>query len=192
MAIPNLQDAALSEWTPGPLKKGRIQTTAQLLRQGQPAPFLRVAPLDPEDAVFTPFAPSVFKGTGAEPQKNIVFSIPDDVKSQLDRLEEAVKAALMPAFPALDSIWRSSTKPAGKYSALLRAKIWTSGPLKCRTLDLDGKPVEMPQDWVGLTCVPALSISCYVQQRFAGLRIDVIELRLGPKRRRKAAQWTFL
>ena len=192
MAIADLHDTAVSEWTPGPLKKGKLQTTAQLLRQGQPTPLIRIAPLDPEDAIWIPFAPSVYKGTGAEPRKNIVFTVPDEVKRQIDRLEEAVKAALRPAFPALDSIWRSSTKPAGQYPASLRGKIWTSGPLQCRTLDLEGGPVEMPNDWASLTCVPLLSISVYVQKRFAGLCIDVMELRLGPKRRRREAQWSFI
>ena len=84
------------------------------------------------NGITTPFAPSVFNGTGEETRQSVVFSIPEDVYKLLRSFEDGFKAQLSASeCPKVEEMWYSSFKPAEKYAATFRAKINLSGDKSC-------------------------------------------------------------
>ena len=88
---------------------------------------LQLAPKDSLGQITTPWAPSVYSGTGNEPRQTITFSVSDEIRQHMELIEEAVRDCLKQHVPGIDAIWSSSTKPPGKHPSILRAKIVVSG-----------------------------------------------------------------
>jgi len=80
------------------------------------------------NGITTPFAPSVFNGTGEETRQSVVFSIPDEVYQVLRSFEDDSKAQLSASeCPKVEEMWHGSLKPAEKYAATFKAKVNLSG-----------------------------------------------------------------
>ena len=171
----------LSAWNLGQPKPGKMITTYPLKYEGG-TPAIQLLPSSEAGSVWTPFEPRAFNGTGEEERKGIVFSIPEPIREQMELLEERVREQLKPTFARIDSMWNSSTKPAGKYPSQLKCKIRVSGPRACRCVDSQGASAQFPQDWSNLCCIPIFLLTAYVQKASAGLIIDVVALKLFDKR----------
>jgi hypothetical protein len=144
---------------------------------------LQLAPKDSLGQVTTPWAPSVYNGTGSEPRQTITFSVSDEIRQQMELIEEAVRECLKQHMPGIDAIWSSSTKPPGKHPSILRAKIVVSGDKICPCFNAAGEPVPLPTDWVGLAVLPIIAVkSVYLQKGMAGLVLEVVSLMVGQER----------
>ena len=153
----------------------------------------RSAPKAELGAIWTPFPPSVFQGTGQEPRKSIVFSIPDEVRRQIELIEEHLREKLRPYAPQIDAIWHSSVKPPGQHPGSLRAKITLEGPGACLFIDDENKVVDIPEDWAGLTLIPVVEFrACYLQKGAAGMILEVVKVMTGQKREEMETDTAFL
>ena len=116
-----------SAWGMGASRPGKFVTTIQLKYKGQQAPPVQLVPSTEMGSVYTPFAPSVFHGTGQEPKQGICFTIPQEVADDMVLLEEAIREQLKATYPNVDSMWFSSVRVSAQYPTTLRAKILVSG-----------------------------------------------------------------
>jgi hypothetical protein len=187
-----LRDVVLAEW-----KLGRPRAVKHLSICGISAnghvPRLQLAPKDQLGSIWTPFAPSVYGGSGSEPRKSIVFSIPDDVRRQVEDIEEWCRDRLRETNPNIEGTWHSSLKPAAQYPASLRAKITVAGPSPCSFIDEDGNPVPEPTDWAGLPVIPIVEFrGCYLQKGAAGMILETAHLMLVQKREQAGQKVEFL
>ena len=76
------------------------------------------------NGITTPFAPSVFNGTGEETRQSVVFSIPDEVYQLLRSFEDDFKAQLSTSeCPKVEEMWHSSphSKPRSTSQETKRA-----------------------------------------------------------------------
>ena len=111
-----LSDAAsnLAGWAVSPPTQAKAMRVAYVRLHGRSA-VLQVAPKDSLGQATTPWAPSVFNGTGNEPRQTITFSMPGEIRQQVELIEEAVRECLKQHMPGIDAIWSSSSKPPGKH-----------------------------------------------------------------------------
>ena len=171
--------AQLAQWELLPLKPAGQMSIAAIRFKGVP-PSIQLVPKERVAEVWTPFPPSVYRGTGVETRLGIMLCVPDDVRQDLEALEEWVRGHMKAVVPDIDSIWKSSTRPPGKYTSALKAKITVAGPYACQTLDIDGRSAPMPTDWHRLTCIPLIEVrGAYLQKGAAGLVLEVGGLMLG-------------
>jgi hypothetical protein len=180
-----LSDAAsnLAGWTVSQPTQAKAMQVAYVRLNGRSAA-LQLAPKDSLGQVTTPWPPSVYNGMGNEPRQTITFSVSDEIRQQMELIEEAVRECLKQHMPGIDAIWSSSTKPAGKHPPILRAKIVVSGDKICQCFNAAGEPVPLPTDWVGLAVLPIIAVkSVYLQKGMAGLVLEVVSLMVGEKER---------
>ena len=180
-----LSDAAsnLAGWTVSQPTQAKAMQVAYVRLNGRSAA-LQLAPKDSLGQVTTPWAPSVYNGTGSEPRQTITFSVSDEIRQQMELIEEAVRECLKQHMPGIDAIWSSSSKPPGKHPSILRAKIVVSGDKICPCFNAAGEPVPLPTDWVGLAVLPIIAVkSVYLQKGMAGLVLEVVSLMVGEKER---------
>jgi hypothetical protein len=156
---------------------------ASIRANGQ-SPRIQLAPRTAMGSIWTPFAPSVYQGTGGETRKSIVFSIPDDVRRCVEGWEEWARDSLRPTTPNIDALWVSSIKPPSNYAASLKAKITLSGPGACAFVDEEGHPVDPPEEWGGRTAIAILEVrAAYLQRSSAGIILETVALMVGPLRK---------
>ena len=181
----HLSDAAsnLAGWTVSQPTQAKAMQIAYVRLHGRSA-VLQLAPEDSLGQVTTPWAPSVYNGTGNEPRQTITFSVSDEIRQHMELIEEAVRECLKQHIPGIDAIWSSSSKPPGKHPSILRAKIVVSGDKICPCFNAAGEPVPLPTDWVGLAVLPIIAVkSVYLQKGMAGLVLEVVSLMVGEKER---------
>ena len=178
-----LSDASgnLAAWVVSAPTHAKMMQIAYIRYNGQPA-ILQLAPKSSLGQVSTPWAPSVFNGSGNEPRQTITFSVPEETRQHMELVEEALREGLRQTVPGIDAIWSSSTKPPGKYASTLRAKIVVSGDKACRCYNAAGEPVPLPTEWTGLPVLPMLAVkSVYIQKSMAGLVLEVVSLMIGER-----------
>ena len=166
--------AQLSQWTLGPpkSKNGQMSIASIVAKDGWPS--VQLLPRERLGEIQTPFEPSVFRGTGDEPRKGIVFAVPPDVLADLAKIAEWAKKQ------APSQIWHSVVKEPGSYSGSVKAKINMSGPNACSVVDRDGKPVKWPENWPRLPVIPIVEVrGVYIQKTGSGLILDVTCLMVG-------------
>jgi hypothetical protein len=177
-----ITDVVLDGWKLGRPRAVKHLSICGLSANGH-TPKLQLATKDQMGSIWTPFAPSVYGGTGSEPRKSIVFSIPDDLRRQLEAIEEWCRDHLRESTPNVDSVWHSSIRPAAQYPASLRAKITVAGPSPCSFIDEEGNPVPEPTDWAGLPVIPIVEFrGVYTQKGAAGMLLETVHLMVGQKR----------
>ena len=166
--------AQLSQWTLGPpkSKNGQMSIASIVAKDGWPS--VQLLPRERLGEIQTPFEPSVFRGTGDEPRKGIVFAVPPDVLADIAKIEEWARKQ------APSQIWHSVVKEPGSYSGSVNAKINMSGPNACSVVDPDGKPVKWPDNWSRLPVIPIVEVrGVYIQKTGSGLILDVTRLMVG-------------
>ena len=78
-------------------------------------------------SITTPWAPNVYKGTGAETRVTMTVNVPDAIREYMECIEERVRDLVRPYVPKIDAIWHSSSKPSDKHPSSLRGEIvWRS------------------------------------------------------------------
>ena len=166
--------AQLSQWSLGAPKSKNGQMTIQGIQGKDGWPSIQLVPKERMGEIVCPFEPSVFRGTGAEPRKGIVFTVPSDILADLQTIEEWAKKQTTCA------VWHSCTKEPGSYSGSVKAKINVTGPNICSIVDLDGKPMKWPESWNRLPVIPILEVrGIYTQKTGSGLILDVTHLMVG-------------
>ena len=144
---------------------------------GQP---LRIKLADDLESITLPFAPSVFKGTGDEPRKGIVFSVKPQVVEAMAVLEDACRQLLEDSNPKVQALWCSCIKPGEQYAATLKAKVNVAGQKPATFYNAAGEAVPPPVDWKGLSVNAVIQVrGCYVQRQSIGLMLDVTDLQYG-------------
>jgi len=110
-----LSDASgnLAAWVVSAPTHAKMMQIAYIRYNGQPA-ILQLAPKSSLGQVSTPWAPSVFNGSGNEPRQTITFSVSEETRHHMELVEEAVREGLKQTAPGIDAIWSSSTKPPAK------------------------------------------------------------------------------
>ena len=83
--------AEMAHWVLGPPKSKNGQMSISSITGKDGWPSVQLLPRDRLGEIYTPFEPSVFRGTGAEPRKGIVFAAPADVLDDLRQIEEWAK-----------------------------------------------------------------------------------------------------
>ena len=171
--------ASSSAWTASAPTAAKAMQVAYARLSGK-QPVLQLTPQKDLGSITVPWEPNVFNGTGEEARKTISFSIPDEIRQHMELVEEAVREALKPSIPNIDSIWAGCTKPPAKHPSLLRAKIVVSGEKACACFNAAGEPVPLPKEWPGLPVVPILAVKpVYIQKAMAGLVLEVTSLMIG-------------
>jgi hypothetical protein len=84
---------------------------------------LQLTPMKDLGAVTIPWEPNVFGGSRQDPRKTISFSVPEEIRQQMELVEGASRDKLRESLPKIDSARSSSTTPPGKHPSLMRAKI---------------------------------------------------------------------
>jgi hypothetical protein len=113
----------------------------------------------------------VYRGTGNEPRKGIVFSVPDGVLLAFAAIEEWARKQ----HP--DGVWHSAIKSGDSYPATVKAKINVTGPNACRILDAKQRPIAWPQNWSRLAAIPIIEFrGVYSQKTGSGLILEVTHL----------------
>ena len=176
-----LADAAskVGLWTASAPTAANAIQVACLKYDGKPG-LLQLTSKAELGSVTTPWAPSVYKGTGNESRVTMTVNVPDAVREQMELIEERIRDLVRPYVPKIDSIWHSSTKPSDKHPSSLRAKIVVSGDRACPCVDADGNSVPLPTEWAGLAVVPVVHVKgVYIQKTLAGLVMEVSSLMVG-------------
>jgi hypothetical protein len=144
-------------------------------------------------SITTPWMPNIFRGTGTEARVNMTMNVPDEVRESFELIEERVRDLMRSAFPKIDAIWHSATKPGGKYRSTLKAKINIAGDKAIRYIDADGNPVDPPTQWQQLAVLPLLAVrGVYVQRATAGLMVEVVACMVGAVQERKGEDLKFV
>lgn len=150
---------------------------ASITTEGQP-PLLQLVSRADIGSCTTPFAPSVFRGTGEETRKSVVFTVPEETAKEILKIEEWASQALQKE--AGRAQWCSCIRRMERFPPGLKAKINTQ-TVQC--FDLDDQPRELPEDWHGLAVAPILQVrGVYLQKQAYGLIVDCIAMMVGEKR----------
>ena len=127
-----------------------------------------------------PFEPSSW-GTGTGSRKTIAFNIPEQLFGAMAQLEDYCRQLLEDEHPAVQALWSSSIKPAGRYAATLRAKINTSDPRRAAFVDAANEPTEPPAAWKGLQINAVIHVrGVYIQKNTIGLSLEATHIRYAP------------
>ena len=102
--------ASSSAWSVSAPTAAKAMTVAYVRLNGK-QPFLQLTPQKDLGSITVVWEPNVFGGSGDEVRQGIHFSIPDEIRQDLELIEERVREALKPSIPHIDSIWIGSTKP---------------------------------------------------------------------------------
>ena len=170
--------AELSQWVIGvpKSKNGQISISGISRKvRDQGCPSIQLLPRERLGEIYTPFEPSVYRGTGNEPRKGVVFAIPADVFEDLQKIEVWAKQQVPDG-----TVWHSALKEPGAYAGSVKAKINICGSYCCEIVDADGKPATWPASWAHLRVVPVLEIrGIYSQKTGSGLILDVTHIMVG-------------
>ena len=181
--------ADMANWTLGPPKSKNGQMTISSITGKDGWPSVQLLPRERLGEIYTPFEPSVYRGTGTEPRKGIVFAAPPDVLDGLRQIEDWAKKQTS----SLSTVWHSAIKEPGSYCGSLKAKINVAGPNVCSVVDLDGKPRQWPESWVRLPVVPIVEVrGVYSQKTGSGLILDVTYLMIGEEEAKQSKECEFL
>lgn len=173
--LPSQVDVA--SWSLAPPRSVGQMSIASITAQGQP-PLLQLVSRAEIGACTTPFAPSVFRGTGEETRKSVLFTIPEETAQEVLKIEEWASQALQKE--AGRAQWSSCIRRMERFPPGLKAKISTQ-TVQC--FDLDDQPRELPEDWRGMAVVPILQIrGVYLQKQAFGLIIDCVAMMVGEKK----------
>ena len=176
--------AALKQWTVGSPKQKNGQMTIYSILGKDGWPAVQLLPRERLGDIYVPFEPSVFRGTGAEARKGVLFSIPQDVMDNLS----AIEAWAQQQVPS--STWHSCLKEPGNYGAGLKAKINVTGPNACLIFDALGAPTKWPENWNHLPVLPIIEIrGIYSQKTGSGLILDVTQMMIGEEKEPKRCEW---
>ena len=118
-------------------------------------------------SITTPWMPNAYRGTGNESRVTMTLSVSDSVGEAFELIEECVRDLMRAAFPKIDSIWHSATKPGDRHKSTLRAKINVSGDKMVRYVDVDGNTIEPPTQWHNLAVLPLIAVRVYTCNRQA-------------------------
>ena len=182
----------LDAWSLSPVTQGMNMQVAYVKFEGKPATVQLTSKAE-LGSITTPWAPSVYRGTGNESRVTMTVSVPDAIREHMELIEEKVRDSLRAHNPKIDAIWHSSTKPGDKYAASLRSKIVLSGDNACRCVDADGNVVAMPSEWAGLAVIPIISIrGVHLQKTMAGLIMETTALLVGEVQQKDAGPVSFI
>jgi hypothetical protein len=164
--------AELPDWTLRPFKaKAGQMLVAGILGKHGHWPAVQLLPADCMGAVTVPFPPSVYRGTGNEPRKGIMFMVPESVLLAIAAIEEWARKQIP------DEVWHSAIKQSENYPATLKAKINVTGPNACRILDTKQRPIAWPDNWSRLAVMPIIEFrGVYSQKTGSGLILEVSHL----------------
>ena len=98
-------------------------------------------------SITTPWMPNACRGTRNESRVTMTLSVSDSVREAFELIEERVRDLMRTAFPKIEPIGHSATKPGDRHKATLRAKINVSGDKIVRYVDVDGNTIEPPTQW---------------------------------------------
>jgi len=178
--------AEMKQWTLGPPKSRNGQMSISTICGKDGWPSVQLLPRERLGDIYVPFEPSVFRGTGVEPRKGIVFAVPQDVLDDLRKIEDWAKQQISP----LATTWHSCLKESGTYSGGVKAKINVSGPNPCLMFDADGGPTEWPENWTHLPVIPIIEVrGIYSQKTGSGLILEVTQLMIGEEKAPKECTW---
>ena len=179
--------AHVSQWTLGPPTSKNGQMAIRSITGTDGWPSVQLLPRARLCEIYTPFEPSVFRGTGSEPRKGIVFIVPPDVLEGLRTIETWAKKSDPGA------VWHSAIKESAGYASCVKAKINQSGPHACTIVDMDGRPVKWPENWARLRVIPIIDVrGVYIQKTGSGLILDVVRLMVGECESKPAKPCDFL
>ena len=165
----------LSQWTVGPPKSKNGQISISNISYKAAVPSIQLLPRASLGDIYTPFEPSVYRGTGTEPRKGVVFAIPGDVYDDLLKIEVWARQQVPDG-----TVWHSALKEPGAYAGSVKAKINCTGAYPCEIVDADGKPLPWPEHWSRLGVVPVLEVrGIYSQKTGSGLILDVTHAMVG-------------
>ena len=103
--------ADMTNWTLGPPKSKNGQMTISSITGKGGWPSVKLLPRERLGEIYTPFEPSVFRGTGTEPRKGIVFAVPPDVLDDLQKIEDWARKQTS----SLSAVWHSAIKEPGTF-----------------------------------------------------------------------------
>ena len=186
-----LQEASseVTQWSLDGHRPGKIVTACDLRFKGKEA-LIQLAPIGEINAISTPFEPASFKDD--LPRRGVSFNIPENVRMQIEQLEERVKMLLCATWPSTQ--WHSALKLSDRYPTSLRCKIRVRGARACRCYDTQGNARPLPEagQWEGMRCIPIISVGAYVGEGQAGLLLDVQALMIGERVFTPPAEFAFL
>ena len=190
-----LNEAASQTWTVEAPKAASNVQVASVKLDGK-TPLIQLLPKGKLGAISTPWAPSAYRGTGAEERVSATYNIPDELREELELCEEKIRDGLRKHVPKIDSLWHSSTKPSERNGSSLRTKITIAGEDACPCFNMEGDRVPLPTQWVGLSVVPIVMVrGAYIQRTIAGVMLETVALLIGdvkPMKRRELEDVSFL
>ena len=167
--------ADLSQWTVSAPKSKNGQISISGIKYKADYPSLQLIASKRLGEIFTLYEPSVYRGTGDEPRKGVVFSIPGDVYNDLLKIEVWAKQQVPDG-----TVWHSALKEPGAYTGCVKAKINVTGSYPCDIVNAEGKPLPWPEQWSRLRVVPVLDVrGIYSQKTGSGLILDVTHIMVG-------------
>ena len=167
--------ADLSQWTVSAPKSKNGQISISGIRCNGDYPSMQLLATKRLGEIWTPYEPSVYRGTGNEPRKGVVFTIPGDVYTDLMKIEVWAKQQVPDG-----TVWHSALKEPGAYAGCVKAKINVTGSYPCEFVNEEGKPVPWPEHWSGLRVIPVLDFrGIYSQKTGSGLILDVSHIMVG-------------
>jgi len=139
-----------------------------------------VLKLSNDTTLSVPFEPSAW-GAGSGSRKTIAFNVPEPLFEAFAELEDYCRQLLEDDHPAVQALWSSSIKPAGRYSAILKAKINTSEPRQAAFFDATNQPTGAPTSWKTLQINAVIHVrGVYIQKNSIGLSLQTTHIRYGP------------
>jgi hypothetical protein len=121
-----------------------------------------------------PFEPSVYRGTGEEDRKDIVFELSAEQAEKLKQFELAVRALIEESYN-----WNSAVKESEKYGAHLKVKVNVAGRYKALLFDERAERMDFPDKLRGRLANPIVTVrGVYVVNGAAGLQLDLSYMQL--------------
>ena len=181
--------AEVAQWSLQGHRPGKMVTACELHFKGKEA-LIQLAPMGEINAISVPFEPASFKED--LPRKGVSFNIPENIRGQIEQIEERVKTLLRATWPSMQ--WHSALKLSDRYPTSLRCKIRVRGPRACRRYDSQGNARPLPEmgQWEGTRCIPIISVGAYVGDGQAGLLLDVQALMIGERVFTPPVEFEFL
>ena len=101
--------------------------------------------------------------------------MPPDVFEDLEKIDKWAQSQRQE-----QGVWHSCLKPAGTYSASVKAKINVTGPNKCNVVDMHGKAAPWPEAWARMKLIHILEVrGIYSQKTGSGLILECTHIMIG-------------